>query len=74
MLPGIEYNLDINSDQVTNSLGVVTVGKMSTTSVIADTFKISQSDKGFISNFAYEVSKHRCYERELLGLIKKVAY
>jgi catalase len=74
MLPGIEYNTDLNSDDVITSLGVVTVGKISTSSVLADTLKIAQEQKGFISNFAYEVSKHRCYERELLGLTTKVAY
>lgn len=74
MLPGLEYNTNLDSDQVVSSLGVVTVGKLSAASLAADTLKIAQDDKGFISNFAYEVSKHRCYERELKGLTAKVAY
>ena len=74
MLPGVEYNTNLDSDDVVSSLGVVTVGKMSASSVIADTLKIAQDKKGFVSSFALEVSKHRCYERELNGLITKVAY
>ena len=74
MLPGIEYNTNPNSDIVVNSLGVVTVGKISIPGILEDTLKISQNEKGFISNFTNEVSKHRCFEREMLGLTKKVAY
>ena len=74
MLPGIEYNTDLHSDLVSSSLGVVTVGKLGATEIVAGVLKIASSDKDFISSFAYEVSKHRCYDRELKGLTKKVAY
>ncbi|KAI0815335.1 catalase [Irpex lacteus] len=74
MLPGIEYQTNLNSSDVVSSFGVVTVGKISLASIAADTLKISQDDKGFISQFALEVSKHRNYDRELKGITKKVAY
>lgn len=74
MLPGIEYNTDPNSVTVTSSFGVVTVGKFSTTGIAAGILMIAANDKDFISSFTHEVSKHRCYERELKGLTKKVAY
>ncbi|EKM48646.1 uncharacterized protein PHACADRAFT_132272 [Phanerochaete carnosa HHB-10118-sp] len=74
MLPGIEYNTKLDSDEVVTSFGVVTVGKVSTSTLAADTLKIAEGEKNFVSTFAYEVSKHRCYERELKGLTKKVAY
>ena len=74
MLPGIEFNTDLNSDDVVATLGVVTVGKISTSSILADTLRIGQDKKGFISHFAYEVSKHRCYERELRGLTKRIPF
>ena len=56
------------------SYGVVTAGKYDAGSVAADVLKIEQNAKGFISSFAFEVSKHRCYERELDGLVDMVAY
>ncbi|GJE87736.1 catalase [Phanerochaete sordida] len=74
MLPGVEYNTNLDSDEVVTSFGVVTVGKIGASSVVADTPKIGQDKKGFVSSFAHEVSKHRCYERELKGLTTKVAY
>lgn len=58
-----------------SSYGVVTVGSYSLKSVATDVLNIaSGGDKGFISNFAFEISKHRCYERETDGLASKVAY
>lgn len=74
MLPGIEYNSNLGSDEVLSSFGVVTVGKIGASTLAADTLKIGKDEKGFVSKFAYEVSKHRCYDRELKGLTEKVAY
>ncbi|KIM85498.1 hypothetical protein PILCRDRAFT_817527 [Piloderma croceum F 1598] len=34
-----------------------------------DTLKIGPGPKGFAANYAYEISKHRCYERETYGLV-----
>lgn len=73
-LPGVQFAHDLKSNAVTNSYGVVTAGTYDAGSIVADTLKIEQDSKGFISTFALAVSKHRCYERELEGLTAKVAY
>ncbi|KAF5392730.1 hypothetical protein D9757_000999 [Collybiopsis confluens] len=64
-----------DSDKVVTSYGVITAGSYSLKSAATDVLNIaSGGDQGFISNFACEISKHRCYERELDGLASKVAY
>ncbi|KAJ7706889.1 catalase-like domain-containing protein [Mycena rosella] len=64
-----------DSDAVVTSYGVITSGKYSLGSTATDMINIaSGGDKGFVSNFAFEISKHRCFERELAGLTSKVAY
>ncbi|KAI0768579.1 catalase [Trametes elegans] len=73
-LPGVQLASDLNSDHVTNSYGVVTAGKYDVGSAVADTLTIEQSERGFVSSFAYELSKHRCWERESDGLVSKVAF
>ena len=74
MLPGIDYQTNLSSEQVVSSYGVVTVGKANLSNIASDALNISCDDKGFVSTLAYEISKHRCYERELNGLTNKVAY
>lgn len=74
ILPGVQLTTDLNSASVIESYGVVTVGKYDAGSLAADTLKIDQEERGFVSRFAYEISKHRCYERELDGLTKNVAF
>lgn len=54
--------------------GVVTTGKYDVKSAVVDALEISPSAKGFVSKFAYEISKHRCYDREMAELTKSVAY
>ena len=73
-LPGVQLASDLNSDNVVTSYGVVSTGKYDLGSAAADTLSIKQSEKGFVSNFAYELSKHRCWEREQDGLVSKVAF
>ncbi|KAI0662540.1 catalase [Cubamyces menziesii] len=73
-LPGVQLASDLNSDNVVTSYGVVSTGKYDLSSAAADTLTIEQSEKGFVSNFAYELSKHRCWEREQDGLVSKVAF
>jgi len=72
-LPEVEFSAG-DVDTVTSSYGVVTTGKYSLTSAAGDAFKIAPGPKGFVSNLAYELSKHRCFERELEGLTAQVAY
>ncbi|KAH9484073.1 catalase A [Psilocybe cubensis] len=61
-------------DDVVSSYGVVTTGKYDVSSAVVDALEIAPSPKGFVSNFAYQISKHRCYEREMDGLTSRVAY
>ncbi|KAJ7654076.1 hypothetical protein DFH06DRAFT_1330174 [Mycena polygramma] len=64
-----------DSDEVVTSYGVITSGKYSLASGAADVLDIvSGDDKGFVSNFAFVISQHRCFEREMAGLTSKVAY
>ncbi|KAH9853079.1 catalase [Lenzites betulinus] len=73
-LPGIQFNTDRRGDSVTSSYGVVTTGNYDAASAVADAFTIKQGETGFIANFAYELSLHRCWKRETDGLTAKVAY
>ena len=63
-----------DSTDVTNSYGVVTTGKYTASSLVSDALKIGPSEKGILANFAYEVSQHRNWKRELDGLASKVAF
>jgi len=62
------------TDDVTVSYGVVTASKISLSSTVADVLMIGRDEKGFVSQLAYEISKHRCFERELGGLSTQVAF
>lgn len=59
---------------MTVSYGVVTAPKITLTSTLADVLVVGKGEKGFISKFAYEISKHRCFERELDGINVQVAF
>lgn len=59
---------------VKNSFGIVTAGKYDISSAMTDISSIKPGSTGILSNFAYEISKHRCYERETEGLTQLVAY
>jgi len=73
-LPGVEFQDDRNSDSVKSSYGVVTAGSYGLKSAATDVLKIGQGERGFTANFAFAISQHRCFERELDGLTAKVAY
>lgn len=70
----MNFTHDLDSDDVVSSFSVVTTGKYDFQSAVADVLGIASEQKGFVSNFAYEISKHRCYDRELAGLVLKVAF
>ena len=59
---------------MTVSYGVVTATKISLLSTAVEAVTVSGAEKGFISQFAYEISKHRNFERELQGLNTRVAF
>ncbi|KAJ7858839.1 catalase-like domain-containing protein [Mycena olivaceomarginata] len=63
-----------SSRNVVTSYGVVTAGSYTAGSAVVDALTIGPGGEGFASNFAYEISKHRCYERETDGLCQRVAY
>jgi len=73
-LPGIDLFASTNSETVVSSYGVVTAGSYGIAAAAKDALTIASGPKGFASNFAYEISKHRCYEREIDGLVTRVAY
>lgn len=62
------------TDDVTVFYGVVTAPKISLSSTVTDVLRISGDEKGFMSKFAYEISRHRCFERETDGLNTQVAF
>ena len=74
-LPEIRLNLDADKDNVISSYGVVTTGKYNVPTAVKSTLlDILPGTKGFVSNFAYQISQHRCYEREIDGLTNRIAY
>jgi hypothetical protein len=62
----LQFAKENGSDTVVSSYGVVTAQ--------AYTLSSATADKGFISNFAYEISQHRCWAREMDGLTSRVAF
>lgn len=72
VLPGVVLALDQKSDRVVTSYGVVTGWDVNVK--LMESAKIEPSETSWASAFAYEISKHRCWERELEGLSKKLAY
>lgn len=72
VLPGVTLALDQKSDRVVTSYGVVTGWNVSVKSIPSTS--IEPSETSWMSAFAYEISKHRCWARELEGVSKKLAY
>lgn len=76
-VPGVQYSTASAtagaSDAVVVSYGVVTTRAYTPSSAAAD-LHIGAEEKGWFSKFAYELSKHRCFDRELDGLTAKVAF
>ena len=59
---------------MTVSWGVVTASNISLSSTVKDMLRIGADEEGFVSKLAYEISKHRCFEREMHGLNTQVAF
>ncbi len=55
---------------------MATTAKHDVSTAIGDALKMTLNigEKGFMERFAYEVSKHRCFEREEDGLTARIAY
>lgn len=73
-LAEIQTNRSLDSDEVVSSYAVVTTGKYDIKSAVVDALTIAPGPTGFVANFAFEISKHRCYEREMDGLINRIAF
>ena len=69
-LPGMEFS---TSSEVTNSYGVVTVGKVQPES-FKEGLQMAKGAKDFLDNYTYEISQHKNWQRELDGLSVMVAY
>jgi catalase len=65
-------------DHAIVSYGVVTSPTLTPSSALTDavsfTFEIKEGDTGFLGAFLFEVSKHRCWEREMEGLVEHIAF
>ncbi|EJD04347.1 catalase-domain-containing protein [Fomitiporia mediterranea MF3/22] len=72
-LPGIQFAVQ-SGDSVTVNFGVVTAPKLTAPSSISEGFKILKDATDFLGSFAYQVSQHKCFERETAGLASKVAF
>ncbi|KAF3925362.1 Catalase-3 [Dactylellina cionopaga] len=71
-VPGVNTVVDETSREVVDSYGVVTVGGLE--GGITEVVEIMKGAKDFMGAFGYRVSQHRCWERELDGLMDLVAF
>jgi len=62
-----------SGDDVVSSYGVVTASSWGASAVASEVLTIG-ANNGFASQFAHEISKHRCYDRELDGLTAMIPY
>jgi catalase len=73
-VPNVKLATEDHGSDVVTSYGIVTTGTYDFTSAATDALKIAPGPKGFVANFAYQISGHRCYERETDGLTNMVAF
>ncbi|KAK7420385.1 catalase 1 [Neonectria punicea] len=71
-LPTVALSTDKDSD-VVESYGVVTL-KNAYPESLKEIGSVAKNAKGFVENFVYQISQHRCWQRELDGLSTMVAY
>lgn len=72
-IASLQFSATSGDDTVVTDYGIVTTGRYSVGSAAAD-IQIGKEEKGWFSKFAYELSQHRCFQRELDGLLSKVAF
>jgi catalase len=72
-IASLQFSPISGDDTVVADYGIVTAGKYSMGSAAAD-IQIGKEEKGWFSKFAYELSQHRCFQREMDGLTSKVAF
>jgi catalase len=68
---GMAFSTDA---EVVDSYGVVTAGGVGNVSSLQDGLKMLKGAKDFINAYAWNISQHRNFQRELDGLTSAVAY
>jgi catalase len=63
-----------SASDVVDSYGVVTAGGIGNVRSIRDTLKMVKGGKNFLDAYAFNISQHRNFKRELDGLTTMVAY
>lgn len=71
-LDEVSLSSDSNTD-VVESYGVVTLKSVQPES-LKEVVNVAKNAKGFLEQFIYQMSQHRCWQRELDGLNTMVAY
>ncbi len=69
---GMHFSTQGNGE-VVSSYGVVTAGTTKPES-FKEGLKMVKGAKDFMDAYAWQISQHRCFERELEGLSEMVAY
>ncbi|EEH22140.2 catalase A [Paracoccidioides brasiliensis Pb03] len=72
-LPGLNVALASSSD-VVECYGVVTSSKLHEPHSLTEGFKLFPEAKDFLGKFLYQVSQHRNYQRDMVGLTNQVAF
>jgi catalase len=57
-----------------DSYGVVTAGGVGNAGSVGEALKIVKGGKNFLDAYAFNISQHRNFNRELEGLTSMVAY
>lgn len=66
-------DIQLSSSHTLESYGVVTLRDVKPEG-LGDVLNAAKDAKGFLEKFVYNVSQHRCWQRELDGLSTQVAY
>ncbi|TKA61558.1 Catalase-1 [Cryomyces minteri] len=69
-LPGVSFS---ESSDVVDSYGVVTASKVEA-SGFKEAIKMGKGAKGFVDAYAFAISQHKNFDREMQGFSKMVAY
>lgn len=70
-LPGMQFS---TSAEVVDSYGVVTASGLGSSDGVMEAAKMVKGAKTFLDAFAYNISMHRNFDRELDGFTSQVAY
>ncbi|PAV19505.1 catalase [Pyrrhoderma noxium] len=73
-LPGIQFAPTDQGETVTTDFGIVTASIIRPPSSLSEGLNIVKDASDFITAFAYEISQHKCFDRETSGLASRVAF